>query len=154
MMKNLSIVYILFGLLILSGCNQKTDTSALLKNQETKNEIFKAITNNDDYMAGFMETMQNNEHAMRMMQGNKMMMGNMMKGKGMQMMMQDSSMAKGMMGNKNMMHSMMQQMMADSTQMNGMMQIMHQNGIMSKECWQSCMKMMGKRNMNAKGMME
>jgi hypothetical protein len=41
--------------------------------------------------------MQNNPHAMQMMQGNKMMMGNLMGSNDMQMMMKDSTMTKNFM---------------------------------------------------------
>lgn len=150
-MKKSIILLLIIGLLTIYSCDQKPDVSKMLENQEIKNEIFKTIADNQDYMMGFMETMQNSEHAMQLMQGNKMMMGNMMKGQGMQMMMDDSTMMKSMMGNKIMMRNMMHQMMSDSTHMNSMMQMMNQKGMMSNECMQSCMKMMHQKGtMNEK----
>jgi transcriptional regulator of aromatic amino acid metabolism len=116
---------------------QKPDINSLLESQETKNEIFKTIIDNNDYMMEFMESMQNSENAMQLFQGNKKMMGKMMKGKGMQMMMNDSTMIRGM----------MRQIMNDSTQMNSMMQMMHQKRMMSNECMQSCMQMMHQKRM-------
>ena len=139
-MKKSILLFLVVGMLTMYSCNQKPDVNKMLENQETKNEIFNAITENHDYMMGFMETMQNSEHAIQMMQENKMM-----KGKRMQMMMSDSTMMKNMMGNKNIMMNMMRQMMTDTTQMNTMMQMMHQKGMMSNECMQSCRKMMNKK---------
>ena len=141
-MKKLNILWSVIGLLTLVSCNQKPDVNKMLENQETKTEIFNAIVDNHDYMMGFMETMQNSDQAMQMMQYDKMM-----KGKRMQMMMKDSTMMKSMMGNKNMMHNMMQHMMTDSTQMNSMMQMMHQKGMMSNECMSSYMKKMHQKGM-------
>lgn len=122
-MKTLLIIFSIVGLITFSSCNQKTDVNALLQNTETKNEIFSAVIKDHNMMMSFMENMQGNEHAMQMMQGNKMMMGNMMKGKGMQMMIQDEA----MMGN--------------------MMQMMHEKGMMSAECMQSMMQMMNDKGM-------
>ena len=140
-MKKSIIFLLVTGMLTAISCNQKPDVNKMLENQETKKEIFNAIADNHDYMMEFMETMQNSEHAMQMMQGNKMMMHKMMRGNGMQMMINDSTMMKSMIGNKNMMRQMMQHMVADSTEINSMMQMMHQKGMMTSECMQSCMKM-------------
>jgi predicted hydrolase (HD superfamily) len=68
-------------------------------------------------MTEFMVNMHSNPDAMHMMQGNKMMMGNMMGDNGMQMM-KDSMMTKnfmhGTMANPEMMQSMMGEMMKDT----------------------------------------
>lgn len=125
------------GLMSLNGCKQSTDVQALLQNEETRSEILKDLVQNHDYMMEFMEQMQGSDHAMQMMQGNKKMMGTMMKGQGMQMMMGDSTM----------MHSMMNGMMKDGEMMGEMMQMMHDKGMMSEECMQSGMKMMGDKGM-------
>jgi len=125
------------GLMSLNGCKQSTDVEALLQNEETRSEILKDLVQNHDYMMEFMEQMQGSDHAMQMMQGNKKMMGTMMKGQGMQMMMGDSTM----------MHSMMNGMMKDGEMMGEMMQMMHDKGMMSEECMQSGMKMMGDKGM-------
>ena len=101
------------GLLSLNGCKQSTDVQTLLQNEETRSEILKDLVQNHDYMMEFMEQMQGSDHAMQMMQGNKKMMGTMMKGQGMQMMMGDSTMMNQMMGNRQMIHSMMNGMMKE-----------------------------------------
>tara|TARA_R110002049_G_scaffold55337_3_gene153601 strand:- start:2745 stop:3164 length:420 start_codon:yes stop_codon:yes gene_type:complete len=139
-MKKSIILLSVIGLLTLGSCNQKPDVTKMLENQATKTEIFNAITESHDYMTGFMETIQNSERAMQMMQENKMM-----KGKRMQMMMNDSTMMKRMMGNKNIMQHMMQHMMKDSTSMNSMIRMMHQKGMMTDKCMQSCMKIINKK---------
>jgi len=137
-MKKLAIILSAIGLLSLSSCNQKTDVKAILENSETRSEIIKTISESHDFMTEFMTTMQGNNHATQMMQGNKKMMGNMMKGQGMQMMMKDSMMMKNM----------MQGMMKDGKMMGKMMKMMHKKGMMSEECMQSCMKMMGDKGMD------
>lgn len=143
-MKNPILVLTMLTLLIMSGCNKKQDVNAMLENSETKNEIFNAIASNHDYLMGFMENIQNNQHAMQMIKGDKKMMEHMGQGREMQMMMNDSTMMKTMMGQESMKSAMMQ-IMNDSTSMNRMMQMMHKEGIMSNECMQSCMKMMNKK---------
>jgi hypothetical protein len=84
-------------------------------------------------MTEFMVNMHSNPDAMHMMQGNKMMMGNMMGDNGMQMMMKDSMMTKnfmhGTMANPEMMQSMMGEMMKDGKTM-AAMQMMQQGGMM------------------------
>jgi len=117
------ILLVTMGFLVLNGCTQKPDVSALLKNDETKAEIFNAITNDDDYMMGFMENMQTSEQAMQLMQGNQKMMGTMMQGGGMRMAMNDSTMMK----------IMMQQMMTDSNSMNSMMKMMKNKGMINNK---------------------
>lgn len=78
-MKTLVIILSAIGLLSLNSCNQKTDPSTMLENSETRTELFDALISNHDYMTEFMDNMQGNNHAMQMIQGNKKMMGNMMK---------------------------------------------------------------------------
>ncbi|MEX0995860.1 MAG: hypothetical protein WDZ45_02280 [Flavobacteriaceae bacterium] len=141
-MKTLLIIFSAIGLLSLNSCNQETNPQALMDNPETRTEVFNTITQNDDYMTEFMESMPNNQHTMQMMQGNKKMMGSMMQGEGMQMMMKDSTM----------MHSMMNGMMNDGKMMETMMKMMHEKGMMSKDCMESCSKMMGEKGMDMQGM--
>jgi len=143
-MKTLLIVLSVAGLLSLSSCKQETDSQALLENPNSRTEVFNAITKNHKYMTEFMERMQGSEHAMQMMQGNKKMMGSMMQGEGMQMMMKDSTM----------MHSMMNGMMNDGKMMGTMMKMMHEKGMMSEDCMESCSKMMGEKGMDMQGMMK
>ncbi len=140
-MKTLIVIFSLMALVTLNSCNQKTDIKAMLDNTETRNKIFNDISGNHQLMTAFMENMQNDDHAMQMMQGNKIMMGNMMKGDGMQMMMKDSMMM------QNMMHSMMK----DGKMMGNMMEMMHANGMMTEDCMKSCMKIMGDKGMNMMG---
>lgn len=126
------------GLISLTSCEQKTDTNALLENSETRMELFDAIGSNQNYMTEFMGNMQGNDHAMQMMQGNQKIMGTMMKGQGMQMMLNDSIMSMNM----------MQSMMKDGKMMNHMMQIMHKEGMISEDCMNSSMMMMNDKGMN------
>ncbi|SRX55081.1 hypothetical protein [Aequorivita sp. CIP111184] len=137
-MKTLAIILSTIGLLSLNSCKQETDPQSLMDNPETRSEVFNTITQNDDYMAEFMESMPDNQHTMQMMQGNKKMMGSMMKGEGMQMMMKDSTM----------MRSMMNGMMNDGKMMGTMMKMMHQKGMMSEDCMKSCKKMMAEKGMD------
>lgn len=137
-MKTLLIIFSAIGLLSLNSCKQETNPQALMENPETRSKVFNTITQNDDYMTEFMESMPDNLHTMQMMQGNKKMMGSMMQGEGMQMMMKDSTM----------MHSMMNGMMDDGKMMGKMMKMMHEKGMMSEDCMQSGMKMMGEKGMD------
>ena len=145
-MKTLVIIISIVGFMTFSSCNQNADTSAMLENTETRNEIFDAIANNHDMMTYFMESMQGNDHATQMMQGNKEMMSNMMMGEGKEMMMKD------MMGNKEMMHSMMSEMIGNGEMMGTMMNTMHEKGMMSEDCMKSSMKMMNDKGMNMEAM--
>ena len=131
-MKTLVIIFSVFCLLALNSCAQKTDVKAMLQDSEKRNEIFSEIVSDSIMMTSFMETMQNSMNAMRMMRGNRMMMGHMMKENGMNMMMKDSI----MMGN--------------------MMQMMHKKGMLSKNCMDSSYHMMRmwKQKMNGMKMMD
>ena len=137
-MKTATLIFLTIGLFALNGCSQKTDVNAMLDNSETRSEIFDAIANNHSYMTGFMENMQESDHAMQMMQGNNKMMGGMMKGDGMQMMMKDSTMMK----------KMMQSMMKDGKMMGNMMKMMHEKGMMSEDCMESCKNMMAEEGLD------
>ncbi len=142
-MRTLVIIFSVVGLMTLNSCKQEADVQAILQNSETRSEVIKAIAEDHNYMTEFMENMQDNNHAMQMMQGNKKMMGMMMQGDGMQMM-KDSMMT------KNMMHSMMK----DGKMMGNMMQMMQKEGMMSEDCMQSCMKMMGDKGMDMTKIMD
>ena len=96
-MKTTTIILLAISLISLSSCEQKTDTNIMLENSETRTELFDAIASNHNYMTEFMDNMQGNDHAMQMMKGNQNIMGNMMKGQGMQMMMNDSLMSMNVM---------------------------------------------------------
>lgn len=137
-MKTATLIFLTIGLFALNGCNQNSDINAMLNNSETRSEIFDAIANNHTYMTGFMENMQESDHAMQMMQGNHKMMGDMMKGDGMQMMMKDSTMMKNM----------MQSIMKDGKMMGNMMKMMHEKGMMSEDCMESCKQMMAEEGLD------
>lgn len=102
----------LIALFTLSNCNQKPAVSKMLENQESRTEIYKAIVDNHDYLMEFMDSIHNNQNAMKSIRQN-----NMMKCK---MMMKDSTLMK-----------------SDST-MNCMKL---QKRMMNHDCMQSCMKM-------------
>ena len=140
-MRTLVIIFSVVGLMTFNSCKQEPNVQALLENTETRNEIMQKIADNPNYMTDFMENMQNNNQARQMMQGNKHMRTMMMKGEGMQMM-KDSTM------NMNTMHSMMK----DGKMMGTMMKMMHNEGMISEDCMQSCIKMMGDKGMNMGGM--
>ena len=74
---------------------------------------------------------------MQMMHGNTNMMGVMMQGNGMNMM-NDSTIS------MNMMHSMMK----NGKLMNHMVQMMHSQGMMSEDCMNSSIMMMGNKGMD------
>ncbi|HSM64200.1 MAG TPA: hypothetical protein VK833_09710 [Gillisia sp.] len=139
-MKTLLIIISIAGLITLNSCENKseTDVNAMLEDPETRDEIFTGIVDDSDRMTSFMEYMQENDHAMQMMQNNKMMMGNMMQDGGMQMMMNDRAM----------MNNMMQMMMNDGTMMGNMMQMMYKNGMMNDECMETMKNMMTEKGMN------
>lgn len=138
-MKTVTLIFLTIGLLTLNSCNQKTDVNTMLENSETRSGIFDAITNNHEYMTELMTNMHNSEHAMEMMQG-----------EGMQMMMKDSMMMKNMMDDQPVMHAMMDRMMKSPETMNSMMQMMHENGMMSEDCMESCKKMIEESELEAR----
>lgn len=74
----------------------------------------------------------------------------MMQGGGMQMMMKDSMIMKNMMGDQPVMHAMMDRMMKSPETMNSMMQMMHENGMMSEDCMESCKKMIEESELEAR----
>ena len=112
----------------------------MLKNQESRTEIYKAISDNQDYLMEFMDSIHNNQNAMKMMRQNKrmcimmidstmmksdstmncmMLQKRMMNRDSMQPCMKmknDSTMMKCKMGDKKMMRQ--RKMMNDSTKVN------------------------------------
>jgi hypothetical protein len=141
-MKTLIMIISILGFTTLSSCTQKIDVSKLLDNSKTRSDVFKAIASDHDLMMSFMESIQSNEHSMQMMQGNYMMMGNMMKGSGMHMMMKDSMT----------MHNMMVNIMKNEKMMGNMIHMMNNEAMMSNECMQAIMKTMNDKSMNMNGM--
>ena len=111
-MKKSIVLLLLIALFTLSNCNQKPDVNNLLENQESRTEIYKAIADNHDYLIEFMDSIHNNQNAMKSIRQNNMMMC--------KMMMKDSTLMK-----------------SDST-MNCMML---QKRMMNHDCMQTCMKM-------------
>ena len=55
-MKTTVIILSAIGLLSLNSCQQETDPQALMKNSETRTEVFNVITENQDY-SEFMNNM-------------------------------------------------------------------------------------------------
>lgn len=117
-------VVIVSALLLTISCNNTANIDQFLQNENTRQQVFDKITGNHEMMSGFMEVMMNNEHAMMMMK-------------------EHDGMKKMIMGDGNMM-----EMMKDGKMMGNMMKMMNQEGIMSEECMQSCMKMMSDKGMN------
>jgi len=157
-MKTLILVVSMAGLLTLTSCNQKKDANTLLKDNNTRTELFTAIASNPEMMTQFMNIVKNNDGAMRIMQGNKQMMGKMMNGKSMMTMMKNNpemmkNMSKMMSKDKGAMHNMMNNMMKDGKMMTMMINMMYKNGLMNKKSMESCMTMMKKKGMNVGGKM-
>jgi hypothetical protein len=139
-MKKILLIVLPVIIILTASCTEQPDVNTLLSNAETKGQIFSKITDNHELMTEFMTTMMSNNHAKMMMQGNKDMMALVMKEDNMMQMMKD---------NPDMMHNMMSNMMKDGKMMGHMTQMMNQEGLMSDECMQTCMK-----NMDNKGMMK
>lgn len=125
-----SIVFIaVLGLLTFLSCNQNNDVNSMLKNRDTREEIFSSISNNPDYMSDFRDYMQGHNKA-----GNMMMKGNMngMNHSGRMMNMRDST-------------AMMQSFLNNHRMMSNMVQMMHNRGMMSVECMNQTMNKMNKK---------
>lgn len=140
-MKNLKFIIgtvaIFSGLLLVTSCSNNVNVDKLLQNETTRQEVFNTIASNRDMMNDFMGVMMNNKSAKTVMMNHKGMMGMMMKGNGMNMM-NDSVMS------MNMMHSMMK----NGKMMGHMMQMMHDDGMMTTDCMNSCIKMMSDKGMD------
>ena len=140
-MRNFFRLFIL--LIFASGCSanaQKQTAEEMLRDTVKQKEIFQAISNDSTQMRQFMQYMMRNHKPMQMMAGHHQMMMNMMKedtsmcrmmmGNMMDMMGNDSAMCK-MMGKQMMGHQHMKGMMKDE-----MMCPMHEKmnmGEMKKE---------------------
>jgi hypothetical protein len=144
-MKKLILLSLAAIIIIWIGCSQQADVSSMLKNAETKDNVFSAILDDHEMMTEFMNKMMSNEHAMMMVQGNNEMMG---------MMMGEGNMVKMMKDKPEMMHNTMSGMMKDGTMMSHMLQMMQQEGTMSEECVQACTKMMADKGMDMSSAME
>jgi hypothetical protein len=139
-MKNKFFFTAIISVLLLTiSCNNSVNINQLLQNETSRQQVFEKIAANHEMMTGFMKVMMNDEHAKMMMKGHdgmkKMMMG-------------DGDMMKMMKDNPDMMHNMMSGMMKDGKMMGHMMEMMNQEGMMSEECMETCMKMMGDKGMD------
>ena len=145
-MKNKFFFVAIVGVLLLTiSCNNSVSIDQLLQNETTRQQVFDKITADHNMMTDFMETMMNSEHAKMMMKGHEGMKNMMMGNGNMMEMMKDKP---------EMMHNMMGEMMKDEKMMGHMMQMMNKEGMMSEECMQSCMKMMGDKGMDMDKMTE
>ncbi len=63
---------------------QSGDVETLLKNRDTREDVFNTIMNDHNLMMEFMDQMSGNAHAMTMMRGNQVMMNNLLEGNHMQ----------------------------------------------------------------------
>jgi len=75
-MKTLSLFISLMTFWTLNSYGQSEDVNKLLENQKTRTEVFNSILNSHEMMTEFIHAMNNNSHAMMMMQQNSTMMGN------------------------------------------------------------------------------
>jgi len=73
-MKTSVIILSVLGILALTSCGQKTDLNKLLKNENSRVALFKAIASNPKMMTQLMNTAKDNKGAMHMRQGNHQMM--------------------------------------------------------------------------------
>lgn len=74
-MKTLTLIVSLITFWTLNSCGQSENVNELLEKQETRNEIFNSILNSHELMTKFIHAMNNNEHAMMMMNNSGTMMG-------------------------------------------------------------------------------
>ena len=158
-MKNFKTIFlfttIAIGLLLITSCNNAVNVDQLLQNETTRQQVFEKIAADHEMMTGFMEATMNNEHAKMMMKEHDGMKDLMMGDDNMMKMMKDKpEMMQNMMGEMMKDGNMMGNMMKDGKMMGNMMQMMNKEGMMSEECMQSCMKMMGDKGMDMGNMME
>ncbi|MCF8308841.1 MAG: hypothetical protein K9I68_07535 [Bacteroidales bacterium] len=151
-MRTIGFLLVTTVFLALSSFGQKANVDKLLEKQETRTEIFNTIMNDHELMMDFMDAMQDNEHAMKMMRNKGHMMGNqgdmpmqgghMMNQSQMQQMMKENpQQMHQMMGNMMDMYAedsatrstMMKQMKQHPDMMNMMMNHMHGDKMMHKE---------------------
>ncbi len=124
MKNNLLFLAMVGGLLLLASCSTEVNIDELLQNETTRQQVFEKIAGDHEMMTAFMGITKRNEHASMMMKGHEIM--------------------KDIMG----------EMMKDGKLMEQMVQMMGQEGMMSEECMQSCMKMMGEMGAGMDNMTE
>ncbi len=126
------------GLFLISSCNNGVSVDQVLQDETARKQLFGKVVSDHEMLTEMMNTMMSNEHAQMMMKGNEGMKNMMMEGADMMGMMK---------GKPEMMHKMMSSMMKDKDMMTHMMKMMKDQGMMSEECMQSCMEMMGNMDM-------
>lgn len=129
-MKNAVYFAAFLAVLVFGGCRMQPNPHEVLSDAASRQEVFEAISKNPDYMTGFMEVMSKNDQALGMMQGNRHMMGAMMRHSNMSEMMRDSVWS----------GQMMSHLMQNPAMMTRMMQMMHSRGMMNTDCMQAVMQ--------------
>jgi len=129
-MKNVVYTAAFLAVLAFGGCRLQPAPHEVLSDAASRQEVFEAISRNPEYMTGFMEVMSKDDQALGMMQGNRHMMGAMMRHTNMSEMMRDSVWS----------GQMMSHLMQDPAMMTRMMQMMHARGMMNTDCMQSFMQ--------------
>ncbi|MEX2427538.1 MAG: hypothetical protein WD577_04750 [Bacteroidales bacterium] len=156
-MKAITIFISMLTVLVFNVNGQNTDVKGLLDNQETRTEIFNAISGDHQLMMDFMKVAKENEHgAMMMRNAENHQMKKMGSKKGGMIGMNDEHQMMGMMkDNPEMMQKMMGNMMEmcekDSAMCSQMANMMTEHPKMMKMCMQ---KMKEKGMMGADGKMK
>lgn len=139
-MKNLIVLILSFSAIFhLTSCAQQADVNQMMQNEETREEVYEAITEDDQMMNEFMDHMQRSDRAMGMMRGHQHMMGSMMQDEG--------AFMNRMQNNPQFRDHMMNMMMDYQPMMMQMMNHMHQQGVISDDCFQSMNQMMEEQGM-------
>lgn len=139
-MKNLIVLILSFTLFFhLTSCAQQANVEQMMQNEQTREEVYEAILEDDMMMNEFMDHMQQSDRAMGMMRGHQHMMGSMMQ--------DEDAFMNRMENNPQFRNHMMNMMMNYRPMMQQMMTHMHQQGIISDECFQSMNQMMEQQGM-------
>ncbi len=73
-MKTVTLIFSMMAFLVFNSFGQNANVKELLEKPESRNEIFNTILNDHKLLMEFRKAMNENEHAMMMMQGNSQMM--------------------------------------------------------------------------------
>ena len=141
-MKTLMIIA-LFTALTLTGFGQNTDVKNLLKDKETRAEIFNTIAMNPELKKEFMATMKMHQGHMSMQKGNETKM----KAKGQMEMKEESPDASMMMNSPEKRDQMMTKMMEMCKNNPDMQKMMADKMTKNPEMMQTMMKMMKEKGM-------
>lgn len=133
-MKTLAITLFALAIFGLTACNQQPAVHEVLDDQESREDVYKTIVNDEDMMVEFMNVMQDNQHAMMMMQGNEHMMSGMMNRENMMEMMSVY------MNDSTACEHLTDSMMVHRRTMNMMLEKMHEQGMMNQECMEETSK--------------